>query len=304
MSNALAKRPPLPRRDARTPSQAGCDSRRQTALGLALILGRYQGDAENRELLSIDRQNAGTLVLDVRAGSLKDARVLAVLSREEPPENAALLVQMYLSDHTRGGCRPLDQEDLSVPVTLGTDDGCQRTPSPLVVEGRGARFEIAALIDQDGRQELRWTRVHLTGARAGPAITLRGVVGTLEEYEPARSMSATVIDARGQQHVGVTSLTRELARLLRSPVVLNRALREAVARQVLAGTTMSEIAIRCGRFKRDRRGNRSGETSWLGRRIGQMPEGGQAHPTPWIHSDTLALIARDGLGLSPREVEL
>jgi hypothetical protein len=67
---------------------------------------------------------------------------------------------------------------------------------------------------------------------------------------------------------------------------------------------MSEIAIRCGRFKRDRSGRRSGETSWLARRIGQMPEGGQARPTPWIHSDTLALIARDGLGLSPHEVEL
>jgi hypothetical protein len=25
---------------------------------------------------------------------------------------------------------------------------------------------------------------------------------------------------------------------------------------------------------------------------------------PWVHSDTLALIARDGLGVAPREVEL
>jgi hypothetical protein len=96
----------------------------------------------------------------------------------------------------------------------------------------------------------------------------------------------------------------ELERLLRSSVVLNRRLREAVVRQVLAGESMSEIAIRCGRFKRDRRGRRSGETSWLARRIGHMPEGGQTRPTPWIHSDTLALIARDGLGLSPHEVEL
>jgi hypothetical protein len=67
---------------------------------------------------------------------------------------------------------------------------------------------------------------------------------------------------------------------------------------------MSEIAIRCGRVKRDRRGNESGETSWLARRLGLLPEGGQSTPTPWIHSDVLALIARSGLGLSPREVEL
>jgi hypothetical protein len=230
--------------------------------------------------------------------------VLAVLLPEEPAENATLLARMYLSDPTRGRCRPLGREDLMAPITPAARDGLREPPSPLVVEGRGGRFEIAALIDQGARQEFRWTPVPRPGARARLAITLRGVVGTLEEYEPARSMTATLINTPARDHVGVTSLTLELARLLRSPVVLNRALREAVARQVLAGTTMSEIALRCGRFKRDRRGNRSGETSWLARRIGQMPEGGQARPTPWIHSDTLALIARDGLGLSPHEVEL
>jgi hypothetical protein len=87
--------------------------------------------------------------------------------------------------------------------------------------------------------------------------------------------------------------------------VLNRRLREAVQSRLARGElTMSEIAIRCGRVKRDRRGNISGETSWLARRIGQLPEGGEDHPTPWVHSDTLALIARDGLALSPNEVEL
>ena len=36
--------------------------------------------------------------------------------------------------------------------------------------------------------------------------------------------------------------------------------------------------MRCGRVKRDARGNVSGETSWLARRIGQMPEGGEQKP--------------------------
>jgi hypothetical protein len=67
---------------------------------------------------------------------------------------------------------------------------------------------------------------------------------------------------------------------------------------------MSAIALRCGRVKRDRRGNVSGETSWLTRRIGLAPEGGSSNPTPWVHSDVLALIARRGLGIEPREVEL
>jgi len=67
---------------------------------------------------------------------------------------------------------------------------------------------------------------------------------------------------------------------------------------------MSQIAIRCRRIKRDARGNESGETSWLARRVGIMPEAGAQAPTPWIHSDVLALIARDGLGITPGEVEM
>jgi hypothetical protein len=35
-----------------------------------------------------------------------------------------------------------------------------------------------------------------------------------------------------------------------------------------------------------------------------MPESGTSRPARWIHSETLALIAREGLGLSPNEVEV
>ena len=82
-------------------------------------------------------------------------------------------------------------------------------------------------------------------------------------------------------------------------------LREATLVRIEHGElSMSGIAIRCGRTKRDLAGNESGETSWLGRRLGLLPEGGKSEPTPWIHSDVLALIARRGVGLSPREVEV
>ena len=67
---------------------------------------------------------------------------------------------------------------------------------------------------------------------------------------------------------------------------------------------MSVIALRCGRIKRDPNGRESGETSWLARRIGVAPEAGAPRPTPWIHTDVLALIARDGLGIAPAEAEL
>jgi hypothetical protein len=35
-----------------------------------------------------------------------------------------------------------------------------------------------------------------------------------------------------------------------------------------------------------------------------IPDGTTSSHNPWVHSDTLALIARDGLGIAPREVEL
>jgi hypothetical protein len=87
--------------------------------------------------------------------------------------------------------------------------------------------------------------------------------------------------------------------------VLNRRLRE-VTLACMQGEelSLSEIAIRCGRVKRDAGGGQSGETSWLARRLGILPEGGHDAPTPWIHSDVLALISRRGLAISPREVEL
>ncbi len=81
-----------------------------------------------------------------------------------------------------------------------------------------------------------------------------------------------------------------------SKIVLNRGLRQAVLAAAAAqGLSMSEIAVRCGRVKHDSKGKESGETSWLARRLGIAPEGGESTPTPWIHSDVLALIARRSL---------
>jgi hypothetical protein len=152
--------------------------------------------------------------------------------------------------------------------------------------------------------ELRWSRT----AGAGPpvVVSLRSAIALTESYEPFCRHTRQALSRHAEDpSVSSTTLRTELTRVLRSPIVLNRGLREAVLEKVGRGeTTMSEIAIRCGRLKRDARGNRSGETSWLARRIGLLPEGGQRAPTPWVHTDVLALIARDGLGIAPREVEL
>jgi hypothetical protein len=137
-------------------------------------------------------------------------------------------------------------------------------------------------------------------------LTLREVIGRVESYEPARALTLQLLARhRGDANVSVCTLRGELARVDCSRIVLNRGLREAVTAAVESGAlSASEIAIRCERSRRDGRGNLTGETSWLARRVGLIPEAGALAPTPWIHSDVLAVISRRGLGISPHEVEL
>lgn len=119
-------------------------------------------------------------------------------------------------------------------------------------------------------------------------------------------MTARALEHQAQDcSVSVVRLRAELERLDASPIVLNRGLREAVRATVERGEmSLSEIAMRCGRVKHDARGNASGESTWLGRRIGELPEPGKREPSRWVHSDVLALIAREGLGIAPALVEL
>ena len=136
-------------------------------------------------------------------------------------------------------------------------------------------------------------------------MSVREAIAALAAYEPVRGLTREVLaDSGGREDVSVATLRLELDRLLCSPIVLNHKLRETTLALIAQrGLSMSEIAMRCGRVKRDRTGHVSGETSWLARRLGILPEGGREAPTPWIHTDVLALIARRGLGVSPREVE-
>jgi len=300
MPSALAEPLTSPPRTDREELPSGRDERLSVC---GEILGRYSAADGERRIIAAVRPDGRILVLDINAGSLTGACVVAQLYPEEPRSNARLLAEMYLADPARGRCRRLSSEDLLDPPSQEAAPGPGEDPLPAAIDTPHGRYEIRALARFAGAPQLRWTRSWRPGAEPRP-LTLREVIGTLERYEPALAMTAEILTRPARRDIGVSLLTAELARITASPIVLNRGLREAVNREVLAGTTMSAIAMRCGRSKSDRNGQRSGETSWLARRIGQMPEGGQEHPTPWIHSDTLALIARDGLGLSPREVEL
>jgi hypothetical protein len=274
-------------------------------------LGQYTAcnQLQRRVIVRLSRPDGGALVIDRRAEDHADARVVAEIAPDEPAENARLACRLYLADECRGRCRKLIQQDLDGPASPSGPDcvSDETTPGEIVGDDAGYLYGVREIETGGPLRELRWTRFADQG-REGPfaPVGLREVVASLQYYEPAQRITAAALIAyEGRAGVSVYRLACELERLACSPILLNRRLRETVQGKVARGElTLSEIAVRCGRLKRDRRGNTSGETSWLARRIGQQPEGGEQQPTPWIRSDVLALIARDGLGVSPREVEL
>ncbi|HEV7938658.1 MAG TPA: hypothetical protein VGP18_11650 [Solirubrobacteraceae bacterium] len=250
------------------------------------------------------------LVLDRDADTLCDRRLIAHLAADEPLENAELVCDQYLQDTKGRWCRRMCAEDLQIyPLAYEVDSAsrglnCQDA----LVEGRDDNsYRLSLVQGERCILHVRWCRRAAEGDDpCWEQVSLREVIGAVESYEPMRTLTEQAIALHDKDRsVSVTRLRSELERLTASPVVLNRRLREAVLEAVdRDGTSMSEIALRCDVVKRDRRGKLSGETSWLARRIGIMPEGGEKAITPWIHSEVLGSIARKGLRISPREVEL
>jgi hypothetical protein len=276
------------------------------------LLARYTDpDGGLREVLARRGAAASVLVIDRDAYSRGDRRLVAHLDADEPRENARVICAEYLARVTgeRLRCRALEPGDLERgPNGSLYEPPCRASPSSILGEASNGslapRFRLRCVPAGGALMQLRWWRCG--GGWAARPVSAREAIATLENYEPVRTVT-TVALAPERQRCGVstTVLRAELKRVLESPIVLNRALREATLARVEHGElSMSEIAIRCGRTKRDLAGNESGETSWLARRLGLLPEGGKSEPTPWIHSDVLALIARCGLGIAPREVEL
>jgi len=271
-------------------------------------LGRYLPHAagEEREVLRIQRPDGSALVVDYQLGTLIDGRLVARLSPDEPEENAQIVCDLYLADENRGRCRAVSSEDFEGSRHATPPPAAEQPlPPARLRDADGYVYRIRELDSERSGPELRWTRSQRPGSEdAFDALTLRDVIGHLQAYDPARALTYQAL-ACSLERVSKGRLAAELQRLNDGVIVLNRRLREAVQRAVAGGElSMSEIARRCGHTKRDTRGNLSGETSWLARRIGLLPEAGQQHPCPWIHTDVLARIARDGLCISPLEVEL
>ncbi len=281
-------------------------------------LGTYtDGSGHVREIVCLSGAGGTRLLVDRVPASLRDARLLAHLAADEPAENARAVCAMYLAGAHRRPCRPLTAEDFlapsgegaSIPATAATgarEANSDTAPDAELVDRRGSSYRLEASVDSGSIAQLRWRRYAPARHRERPhVVSLREVIGALESYEPALTLTLSAIaHHQHDRDVSVALLRAEHERATASPIVLNRGLREAVQQLLARGeVSVSEIAIRCGRVKRGPRGSVSGETSWLARRIGQLPDAGHSEPTPWVHTDVLALIAR-ALGVSPREVEL
>lgn len=277
-------------------------------------LGGYTDMAGRaREVIAGRRGDGCVLVVDRDALTLDDRRLVAQLAAEEPAENAALVCAHYLRDPRRGRCRRVTVEDLAgEPFSEEDGESSRRFAHETDLVGRrggveeGAVYRLELTRTDTAALELRWRR---HSRRQGPTpmiVSLREAIGALESYEPLCELTrGGLAEHREDADVSTAVLRGELERLRESPIVLNRKLRQTLLAAIEChGLSLSEIAIRCGRVKRDAKGNASGETSWLARRVGILPESGSSRPTPWVHCDVLALIARNGLGISPREVEL
>ncbi len=288
---------------------SSCTSARGETLLTSKPLASYiDAYGRLRELLALPGHGGSVLVLDRDGATLCDRMLIAHLAPDEPPENAVLICRHYLEDTNGRWCRRMQPEDLEI-LPLGHIWPEPEALSPecdtCIADRDGNTYRLAPLPNERSVNQMCWCRLSKeTGDHQWEQTSLREVVGALQSYEPMRTLTEHVLQSH-DLNFAVTRLCCEFDRLCSSPVVLNRGLREAVLSSIhLGGTSMSEIALRCGVVKRDRRGKVSGETSWLARRIGIMPEGGEKKITPWIHSDVLATIAREGLGVSPREVEL
>lgn len=271
------------------------------------VIDHYRdGSGRRRELCALRGGGDSTLVIDRDAATLEDQRLLAHLAADEPPENAALVCRRYLEHPIPPRCRALRPEDRRLaPPAGGKPEQIRRVEEDSRVLGRdGTAFRLGIVDGEHSASQLRWRR-QASGTLGLEQVSLRQVVGCTESYE-ARSLTESALRCSSDSpQVLRTRLRWELERLAESPIVLNRGLREAVLHAMCThGTSMSDIARRCGVVKRNRHGQLSGETSWVARRIGVMAEGGCERPTPWVHIDVLALIAREGLNVSPREVEL
>ncbi len=289
------------------PGSAPRPRRRKSAQRERLLATFSDSRGGVREVLARPGAFGALVVIDRDTARRGDSVLVAQLFPEEPTGNADLICALYVAD-----CRAREvrcarhtaEHSLAAPGDEQSEHPDAGGASEEITDAAGNGYRLELSRSRMTIPELRWLRAP-GGGCCRDAVSVRDVVAAIESYEPVLTLTMRALAVRRDDGVLSTSVLRaELARVLESPIILNRRLRELVSERVGGpALSMSEIAIRCGRTKRDRNGNESGDTSWLARRVGLLPDAGQLAPTPWIHTDVLALIARRGLAVSPREVE-
>lgn len=185
---------------------------------------------------------------------------------------------------------------------MNPDDALRQHPA--MRDADGVLYRMAPFpINGTGIPRLRWVRADAPAE----TMTLRQVVERMECYEPAMTLTAEAVkwgDLR--EDVSVSELKHERQTVEAAAIVLNTALRAAVVAEMRRGSNAETIAMRCGVMrKHGRAGDIRGDASWLLRRVGLRRDSGghNGNLTRWVHSHVLTRIARDGLGIAPREVE-
>jgi hypothetical protein len=311
--------PATQRRSGIGPSRSSRRSRSELELRDRLAsserqpLARYTGsDGRPREVIARQGIAGSVLVVDRDAISHEDRLLVAHLAADEPAENAALVCRNYVADVRvrRFRCRHVTEADALTSPRLEAAwerSGCEQPEgSEAELDSFGSAYRLELVASGMRIPAMRWCRRRAPLSEQSEPVSLRSAIACLESYEPLCSITQQALATHARNaEISTSILGSELSRVRESPIVLNRRLRETVLAALdEQRLSMSEIAIRCGRIKRDCNGNESGETSWLARRLGLLADSGQRAPTPWIHSDVLALIARQGLAIAPREVEL
>src|SRR5262249_38318797 len=154
--------------------------------------------------------------------------LIAHLAADEPRGNAELACSLYLESQPGRGplCRPLTAEDLLVApfAPSAGEPGFALRAQVSLATGGGRAYRIELVAGRMRIDELRWCRV----APAWSVVSLRDVVGDLEDYQPACATTLAAVRAFADAPVSTSVLAVELARVQGSAIVLNRRLREAV----------------------------------------------------------------------------
>lgn len=248
-------------------------------------------NGEQREVVIYERPEQSTLVIDRNNESHADLRLVGEIPTDEPEANARLLACMW------AGC-PLEKRHIAV-YTGELPHVPEALPTRLAIDEVTYRIALVAREHGPGN-DLRWV-IERPG-RPAVVTTLRQVVAAFEAYEPATAMSNAAIELTPEEvDGGHAVLARELNRVRSSRRILNRGLREAVQAEVARGTSLAEIAARCGRVEIVK-GASKGESSWVARRVGLAGDG-HGVPRRWIDRDVLVQIAA-AISLTPADVEL